>query len=230
MSDAEKRSPTIAEALLKAYSACPENERRNLRAFLNSALSGRMPDCRLPSLESVDAITVQGLIQFFEATAASGLIARGVLAGELLRELSDEARHLHGKRSVSGRSWAVDGGPAARMVANDEKLHEALQSQLHTQIGPTGYNSYLYYEGSGSGLNPHVDRDEYEINVLVLLEHVSTRTPESSLRFWQTTGEQIVDFSPGSWLAFHAGGTVHGRTNCGDGEAVTLVSLGFAAV
>jgi hypothetical protein len=103
---------------------------------------------------------------------------------------------------------------------------------LYSGVEPTGVASYIYYDGQGHGLDPHVDTEVYEINVIVMLEHVHPIDAEPShlLIYEDDVLPNRVLLAPGEVVVLNAGSVVHAREDMASGERVSILTVGFSNV
>ncbi|WP_150123925.1 hypothetical protein [Methyloversatilis sp. RAC08] len=111
----------------------------------------------------------------------------------------------------------------------DSELKRFVQS-LFPGVMPTGVASYIYYDGEGHGLDPHIDTEVYEINVIVMLEHVLPVSGEPShlLIYENDVVPNRVLLVPGEVLILNAGSVVHAREDMARGEKVSILTVGFS--
>ncbi|CCO49774.1 conserved hypothetical protein [Vibrio nigripulchritudo SOn1] len=108
---------------------------------------------------------------------------------------------------------------------------EYLKNLVSAHVGksyPTGKVNYLYYDSEGMGIKPHIDNDEFPINVIMMLEHESYSNSKSSLRFHLTDQSyKDVYLKPGELIIFFADTVVHERTPLSSGEIVRIAAFGY---
>ncbi|MFH8471579.1 hypothetical protein [Streptomyces sp. NPDC018000] len=125
--------------------------------------------------------------------------------------------------------YVASGAPIARELALSQSVNDYLSSQVGPVL-PTYKANYLYYDEPGLGIDPHVDKDEFSLNVLTMLEHRPDRR-QSELILYPPDQEALhVHLEPGESLVFFADSVTHQRTRTVAGEAIRLVSFGYRTI
>jgi len=95
------------------------------------------------------------------------------------------------------------------------------------EMEPTGQATYIYYEGLGAGLDPHLDADAFSVNLILVLEHLFAGSP-SNLIIYNSDGQaERFLIAPGEAVVLYAGSTIHAREDLNQGESVTLLTIGL---
>jgi hypothetical protein len=226
---------------------------RALRNLFNNVLMNLLSGFSTTQLGDTEEFLANAIIAYFERSAKSGIFASGNwfemgLANNLhecqveaelqmkairdLPSLNDWTLRLY-KNSEERvhRYIAAEAAIAASQLSTSTQLLDKVSSLGGQSIVPTGKNIYLFYKDENSGVDPHIDRDEHEVNVLTVLEHGKVDRSTSAFMTVSTDlGIQPRHMCVGDWIAFYGGGTVHGRSNCSPGEWVVVLSMGFRVV
>jgi len=131
-------------------------------------------------------------------------------------------------REQAGRfhdHYVASSAPVAREISLSSSIHTFLEEHVGAVI-PTYKANYLYYDAPGLGIDPHVDKDEFSLNILTMLEHSGE---QSSRLLLHPPGKNPVelDLKPFETLVFLADRVTHQRTRTVDNEQIRLVSFGY---
>lgn len=144
--------------------------------------------------------------------------------------LLEEARRVrHRALELTGQRVA-HGGEAAQHLCRSRSLHRWLAQAGGPPLEERGTSTYIYYEKAGDHCPVHMDLpDGFEVNLLVPLEHVGGAAAGGASATFAVTpdGPRLLPASPGEAVLFHSARTLHGRTELGEGESVTLLSIGY---
>jgi hypothetical protein len=121
------------------------------------------------------------------------------------------------------------GGPIASEVAVSTELEDVL-SRYTQHITPTGRANYLYYDRPGLGIDPHVDNEEFSLNVVMMLEHVHRENPSALVLYPGDAPMQRIFLSPGEIIALYADSVTHARERMATDERVSIVAFGFQPI
>jgi hypothetical protein len=179
---------------------------------------------------------------FGHATKQSEVIARshgtllycgrpGWLNSDQLAVLVAEAASLResAKQINERKQMGVAVGGEGKAFA----LSTALNSLIEQFAGPVEFTAdanYLYYEQEGAGIDPHIDRVEFSLQVLLMLEHEGYHSSRSSLALFPEGGPAhaiFIPLEPGEFVLFRAASVIHGRTPVASGETVRLLGIGY---
>jgi hypothetical protein len=242
---------TVVSLLESTHHDLNFEERRDLRNLFVNVLMNLLSGFKIGQLSRSEKLLASSIIAYFERSTKSGIIAFGNwfemgLEKELYgcrveAELKAKAIHktsspcdwtLQSKKDRENRVHRYTAAEAEAAVSNLSASSQLLDAIAHAggqEIVPTGKNIYLFYDGENSGVDPHIDRDEYEVNVLTVLEHSKTdRSTSSFMTVGADLNIQKREMRIGDWIAFYGGGTVHGRSNCSFGERLVVLSMGFS--
>jgi hypothetical protein len=125
--------------------------------------------------------------------------------------------------------YVASGAPIAREIALSQSISDFLSSRVGPVL-PTYKANYLYYDEPGLGIDPHVDKDEFSLNVLTMLEHQPDRRHSELILYPAGQDAVHIHLQPGESLVFFADSVTHQRTRTVDGEAIRLVSFGYRTI
>jgi len=122
--------------------------------------------------------------------------------------------------------YVSSGAPLAREMALSSDINDFLTERVGPVL-PTYKANYLYYDAPGLGIDPHVDKNEFALNVLTMLEHRPDQR-NSELILYPPDQEPVhIQLAHGESLVFFADSVTHQRTRTVDGESIRLVSFGY---
>ena len=231
--------PTLVDRLTGLSSELSAAERENLKFLLSMAagglLSGHAGD--VPEhLRDVALRTAQHSLPRLHGDLRPEFDTGVVFCGrgafftdDDIAALDRESRAHRGRADRFHDHYVASGAPLARELS----LSQAVSDFLTPRVGPvlpTYKANYLYYDEPGLGIDPHVDKDEFALNVLTMLEH-SPRERTSELILYPPDQDPLhLQLEPGESLVFFADSVTHQRTRTADGEAIRLVSFGYRTV
>lgn len=164
----------------------------------------------------------QGHVQYFGRP--------GWLDDEILKGLVSEADESRPSALENRRGqFGARAGKLAAQFAGSGPVTAFLER--FAKSGMTcGESTFLYYESVGSGIVPHIDRPEFEYQILLMLRHTGYGARRSSLAVFPDGPKsgRFFPMEPGELVLFQAASVIHGRTDTTDGEVVNLLGLGFA--
>ncbi|MEI2730415.1 MAG: hypothetical protein V9G08_00080 [Dermatophilaceae bacterium] len=162
---------------------------------------------------------------------AGGVVFRGrapFFTDRDIEALDQESRRERAKAGRFHDHLVVNNAPLAAGMALSSEIRDYLESK----VGPvfaTNKANYLYYDAPGLGIDPHVDVDEFSLNVLTMLEHSGVR--QSCLMLYPPDApEQEVRLEPGETLIFLADRVTHERIRTGPDERIRIVSFGYKLI
>jgi hypothetical protein len=151
------------------------------------------------------------------------------LSHDLIAGLVEESDRMRGDAVQIKRQHHVAAGAQARRFANSAELKTLVDECAGVQAGKAGPANYLYYEQPGDGIDPHVDHDQFALNVILMLRHVAEERRRSALVLFPEGPDTARRFylEPGELVVFHSGGVLHARSNLGPREGVQNLGIGF---
>lgn len=221
-------SNKLTDKLNGLVQSLSELEVENYKLLLGIAAGGLAPHGELPtSANKKEAFeTVLNLLSKF---VPAGLVMRGrpaFLTDSLLLALQNESAQGRKAAKPTDRYLLTCGGPVADKLALSDELQNFVQ-QYAAGMTATGIASYLYYEGVGAGLDPHIDTETFTLNLIMMLHHEHTMSPSRLLVFPHNGQPEQILLLPGECVLLFAGGTVHAREDLKANESIRLLTIGF---
>lgn len=213
-------------------------EREDLKLILSMAAGGLL-DGRTQGTNSqsedlalgVAQRTLPSLHKPIQVEIEGGVVFQGrapFFTDRDLAALDEESRRERAKAGRFHDHLVVNDAPIAKEIA----LSSAIRDYVESKVGPvfaTNKANYLYYDAPGLGIDPHVDVDEFSLNVLTMLEHSGTR--ESCLILYPPDAPQReIRLEPGETLIFMADRVTHERIRTGADESIRIVSFGYKII
>jgi len=222
----------LSEKLIAFSDSLEKFESFNLHLLMSVAMGGIAPRGNI-----LDAPTGRPAwhvgISVLGHLASSGLAFRGVVpfvVDEYLPSIRKEAEVQEGISHRTGPHTLSPGGAVAAQLAHDERLIAFVAQKVGQSLRPTGISSYLYYNQTGDHLYPHVDTEIFAVNFILMVKHdlPEGRTDGSALVIFDADHQaKRVPLDVGESVVIRASGTVHGREAVGEGERVTILTIGF---
>ena len=152
------------------------------------------------------------------------------LDAALMRRLLDEVRLQRetAKQINEQRQMGAPAGAVATALAGSQVMLEFVTGHAGA-VSFTGDANYLYYEFPGAGIEPHIDRDEFSLQILLMLEQYGYRDRKSMLVVFPSTPRDplFVPLAPGELILFRAARVIHGRTPVTGNEVTRLLGVGY---
>jgi len=150
------------------------------------------------------------------------------LTDELLGELVEEVEDWRPRAEIQKWGQLISpGGEAVSSFANSKALRELVNS-LCGEMEAQNYPSCLYYDTQGAHIKPHVDTDNFCVNVNLMLHHSDCGARTSELVTYPFDGEpERINLKPGQIVIMYADCVVHTRTPVADGEVIRNITFGF---
>ncbi|MFE5509507.1 hypothetical protein ACFQ9J_02645 [Streptomyces sp. NPDC056529] len=232
-------APTLVDRLSHLSTELTAAERENLKFLLSMAAGGLLSGHARAVPEELRAVALAtaqrslprlhgGVRPAFETGVV--FLGRGpFFSEEDIAALDAESRRYRERAERFHDHYVASGAPLARELALSTKVHDFLVSQVGPVL-PTHKANYLYYDEPGLGIDPHVDKDEFSLNVLTMLQH-SPEDRHSELILHPPEQDALrVHLAPGESLVFFADSVTHQRTRTVAGETVRLVSFGYRTI
>jgi len=230
---------TLVDKLAILSSDLSAAERENLKLLLSMAAGGFLAGHAQHSTDEVlesglrtAQRTLPALHGGIRAEYTTGVVFRGktpFISPADLRALDEESR-AHRDRAVRFHDhYVASGAPVARQLSVSQAIADFL-APLVGPILPTYRANHLYYDAPGLGIDPHVDKDEFSLNVLTMLEHEPSDRTSELILFPPDQDAIHVQLQPGESLIFFADSVTHQRTRTVEGETVRLVSFGYKTI
>jgi len=215
---------TLVDKLAILSSDLSAAERENLKLLLSMAAGGFLAGHAQHSTDEVlesglrtAQRTLPALHGGIRAEYTTGVVFRGKTP---FISPADLRFHDH---------YVASGAPVARQLSVSQAIADFL-APLVGPILPTYRANHLYYDAPGLGIDPHVDKDEFSLNVLTMLEHEPSDRTSELILFPPDQDAIHVQLQPGESLIFFADSVTHQRTRTVEGETVRLVSFGYKTI
>jgi hypothetical protein len=230
---------TLVDRLSQLSTELSSAERENLKFLLSMAAGGLISGHAAAGLENVreDALrTAQHSLPKLHGTARpqfeAGVVFRGrgpFLSDRDIAAMDRESRACRGSADRFHDHYVASGAPLARELSLSQAVNDFL-TPLVGPVLPTYKANYLYYDEPGLGIDPHVDKDEFSLNVLTMLEHSPTERQSELILYPPDQDPLHVRLDAGESLVFFADSVTHQRTRTTTGEAIRLVSFGYRTI
>lgn len=234
----ESDSPLV-ERLSRLSSELTAAERENLKLLLSMAagglLVGHAQNLSEESRQLALTTAQRALPKLHNSTRpafTTGIVFRGrapFFSDADLAALDAEslANRPHAERFHD--HFVRSGAPLARELSLSQDIDRFLSDRVGPVL-PTYKANYLYYDAPGLGIDPHVDKDEFSLNVLTMLEH-SPDDRTSELILYPPEQDAVhIQLAIGESLVFFADSVTHQRTRTVAGESIRLVSFGYRPI
>lgn len=165
------------------------------------------------------------------ALRKNGIIWRGrprFMTDDLLHALLAEAASL--RPGASRQRWGQFTCSKTKVA---QRLSEKLEvrSMIRDLVGDIEDLStaiYLYYDEPGAHVRPHLDGDEFGINMNLMLHHSGGTPATSDLVVYPADGfPERIRMAPGELVLMYADCVVHTRSPVSTGEIVQNLAMGF---
>ncbi|SEO01336.1 hypothetical protein [Cryobacterium luteum] len=214
-------------------------ERENLKLMLSMAAGGLLVGHAQRSSDEVLEMALRtaqkslpALHGGVRAEFTTGVVFRGktpFFSASDLASLDEESKAFRPKAVRFHDHYVASGAPVARQLSVSQSISDFLLPRVGPVL-PTYRANHLYYDAPGLGIDPHVDKDEFSLNVLTMLEHEPARRTSELILFPPDQEEIHVQLQPGESLIFFADSVTHQRTRTVEGETVRLVSFGYRTI
>jgi hypothetical protein len=230
---------TLVDRLSQLSSELTAAERENLKFLLSMAagglLSGHAQSIPAQLRETALTTAQRSLPRLHGSDRPkfdTGVVFLGrgpFLSDEDIAVLDRESLRYRPQAERFHDHYVASGAPIARELALSQSVNDFLASRVGPVL-PTYKANYLYYDEPGLGIDPHVDKDEFSLNVLTMLEHRPDRRHSELILYPPEQDAIHVHLAPGESLVFFADSVTHQRTRTVAGEAIRLVSFGYRTI
>lgn len=198
----------------------------------SAVLATLAPQCQMPERDSSARKALMALEEVLSTrrTIPPDRITPEWLSANLVEALRREAQAHRAIPKIRDSWYNGPPGRIAKKLAETAQLKDWISERAGRRVQDTVNAVYIYYDAAGHHIPLHVDYpEEFEYNLLICLDRRSSGTASATTTMVVTNGEaRSIDLAPGQALLFHSSYTPHGRTPLAEGEAVTLISLGFS--
>jgi hypothetical protein len=123
----------------------------------------------------------------------------------------------------------VTDAPGAKKVSLMPELKVIISSAVGN-VYPTGKANYIYYDEPGLGIEPHIDNEDFSLNVILMLNHQFKENKSALVLYPLNQPSEKVYLTPGELIVFFADSIVHSRQRMSEQENVSIVAFGFKPV
>lgn len=224
---------TATELLSATGSASRGVDRQAFRMLLSCAAGGLVEQADEPQ-DLFRSRAWQATLDAVQNCARPGILHTGALpfgGAKLVSLLQEESVRIEKLAVKAGPQRVGPPGAVARQLHRSSAVIDFVSSLTGNRMTPTEIGGYLYYDGaSGEYLFPHLDRELFAVNFLVMLsnEGKDGSGRSSSFETYAATGSTRYELEVGDALVFLASQTMHGRSPLLATESACLLSCGYA--
>lgn len=198
----------------------------------SEVLATLAPQCRMPERGTPARKALIALEEVLSTrrTITPHRITPEWLSANLVEALRREAEAHRTTPKVRDSWYNGPPGRIAKKLASTTQLKDWISERIGRGVQDAINAVYIYYDDVGHHIPLHIDYPEaFEYNLLICLDRRPSGGPSATTTLVVADGEaRSIDLAPGQALLFHSSYTPHGRTPLADGEAITLISLGFS--
>ena len=231
---------TLVKKLLSQFDLKDEESFFQLKELLGVAAAGLKNDGSLPEEPSklsgfrLAQQCLYELRSYRKNCTTSGILFKGVpffFTEKLFREVQDEMKS-HRQQALEDRwgQFISKPGPVIDKFAKSEELRKFVESYVGC-VSDEIACTCIYYDKPGAQIPPHVDVDNFCVNMNILIRHEASGEKSSDFILYPIgTSPKKIDYAPGDSLLFYADSFVHSRTPLTSGETVYAISIGFRPI
>ena len=163
--------------------------------------------------------------------SSDGILWRGrpdFVTDGMLGALVDEVEQWRPRAEIQKWGQYISpGGERVKSFANSVHLR-TLVTDLCGEMEDQNYPSCLYYDSEGAHIKPHVDTDNFCVNVNLMLRHSSSGKRDSALVIYPYDDDpKTIVLEPGEILIMYADCVVHTRTPVARDEVIRNITFGY---
>lgn len=229
----------LAERLTQIGSTLTEAERDSFKLLLGMAAGGLVGEDGEPPEEGLHAVAfdttlrcISNLQPHYRQVPSNGVVYRGrpdFLTDELLDALRAEATQVRPQAERFDDHYVTSGAPLASEIAVSSELYDVLSAHAG-HIQATARANYLYYDEPGLGIDPHVDKDTFSLNTILMLRHDYDSQPSALVLYPAGREPERIYLQPGEMISMYADSIAHARERVREGESIGIVAFGFRFV
>lgn len=211
--------------------------RRHLKILLSAAVAEFMPGGAMPedptslSALNVAVRAIANMQPHRDKVPPNAIVYRGRpdwMTNSLLCELQMESIALRSSAVRFHDHYVVSGAVCAERIASATALEEMVRHYVG-RVSSTGKANYLYYDEEGLGIEPHLDTEDFSLNVVLMLEHVKPKQQPSALVLYPSDMPmERIYLEPGELIVFFADSVIHARERVKCREAIRIAAFGFS--
>lgn len=226
----------LSDRFAELAEAMDLEERGRLKILLAAAVAELLPEGAMPEnparLSALQAAvsTIAKMQPHRDRVPPNAVVYRGRpewMTNALLDELRGESAALRPGAVRFHDHYVVSGAAMASEVARSASLGALIRRHVGPVV-PTGKANYLYYDEEGLGIEPHLDTEDFSLNVILMLEHVEAAPPSALVLYPSGLAPQRICLEPGEMIVFFADSIIHARERMKSGESIRIAAFGFA--
>lgn len=211
-------------------------ERGRLKILLAAAVAELLPGGAMPdnptTLSALQAAvsTIAKMQPHRDRVPSNAVVYRGRpewMTTPILEGLREESAALRPGAVRFHDHYVVSGARLASEVARSASLTALIRHHVGP-VAPTGKANYLYYDEEGLGIEPHLDTEDFSLNVILMLEHIRSETPSALVLYPSALPPERIYLEPGEMIVFFADSIIHARERMKPGETIRIAAFGFA--
>jgi hypothetical protein len=225
----------LKEKLESFAESLTPHERAGLKLILANAVA-ESADENFLSEDSAEAIAYKTSVASIcrlqphkDIVPYNGVVYMGrpdFLTDNVLEVLQSEAE-LYRKEAVRFHSHlVVTDAPEAKKISKSKAL-SGLISGVTKGVVSTGKANYIYYDEAGMGIEPHIDNEDFSLNVILMLKHKHADARSALVLYPYNRDAEKIFLKPGEMIAFFADSIIHAREKMSVNEQVTISAFGF---
>jgi hypothetical protein len=219
---------SLVEKIVALSADLSPDELSKCKLLLGIAAGGLAPRGQAP-VDVASAAALETVIRSLAKMQPSGIAWRGkpqFLDDATLAGVKSEAAARRIDAEKVDRYWLAAGRAEAKQLIESRSFNQFVEQQFD-DLRPSGLATYIYYDGLGSGLDPHLDSDAFSVNLIVVLEHKYLANPSHLVIYGKDSQPERILIAPGEGVILYAGSTIHAREDLGENESVTLLTIGL---
>ncbi len=154
------------------------------------------------------------------------------LTKETFSALQHESREQRAGADRIRSQHFAEMGPVGQTLCDSPEL-AAFVDQFAAPARRSGKANYRYYDIPESQVPPHLDSDDFALNVIIMLSHEAVTERRSALLLFPHGPQPVtVCLKPGEVILFHAKEVIHARTPISDhgDERAENMGIGFTPI
>jgi hypothetical protein len=150
------------------------------------------------------------------------------LTEKTLTSLQQEAIRQRTTAEHIRAQYFGDIGPVAKALIGSGELQEFV-TENSAPAQASGFANYRYYDIPESQVRPHVDNNNFALNLIIMLAHVYGAERRSGLLLFPRGPDDpvAIGLAPGEVILFNAKDVIHARTPISEDGYERAVNLGI---
>jgi hypothetical protein len=228
--DAVVEVDSLVEKIVALTTDLSGEELAKCKLLLGVAAGGLAPHGQAPG-DAASAAALKTVIRCLSKMQPSGIAWRGnpdFIDEPTMDRVRAEAAVRRTDAEKVDRYLLAAGRSHAKSLIESESFNQFLRTNFPA-LKPSGLATYIYYEGAGSGLDPHLDSDSFSVNLILVLEHNYQTNPSHLVVYGSDSEPERILLAPGEAVILYAGSTIHAREDLQENERVTLLTIGLTS-